>query len=56
MQKKYPWEKLKKVGDSFIADAVNYSISANASTRAKKNGWKIKCKKVPGGTLITRVA
>ena len=56
MKKKYDWDKLQNVGDSFVADAVNYSISANASMRAKKLGWKIKCKKVPGGTLVTRVA
>ena len=51
-KKIYPWEKLKKSGDSFIADdysEMNQCKRRNISNTAKRLGFSITYKILPDG-------
>ena len=52
MPKVYPWEKLKKSGDSFIADdysKITQPIRAYICNSAKQRGFSVTYKVLPDG-------
>lgn len=56
MKKKYPWEKLKKVGDTFIVDVDAVNLRSVALHWGKRYNMKIKVHKIKGGAIALRVA
>ncbi len=55
---KYPWRELE-VGDSFLVPlsvAPTKSIASQACNFGTRNGMKLSCRMVDGGTRIWRIA
>jgi len=56
MKKKYPWDSLKQIGDTFFVDGLADKIRLYAISAGKTRGWKIRVKKVAGGCIVRRDA
>ena len=53
--RKYPWYKLKKAGDTFMVKDAHELVGLAASQWRKRHGWIIKVHKAKGGTVVVRL-
>lgn len=55
-KRKYPWDSLKSIGDTFHTDSHYSTVNTSAISAGKYRDKKYSVKKIKGGTLVTRVA